>query len=325
VVEDSVVSAAERLIRSMPETWSRRTDFVKSHADEQALFHLVAAGMVERRFGLRLSFRGDEIAYEVTVIATGECGLAEAIQPVAAEASVRWLPKFQELVREGRHHGCFRSIVAEPDDCRLTASGLDARDDLGKSMRGEFGCGEPDPAEIVRAFIFRRGFFGSRPVVGGSGSLVSFRPIPSNGWADPSPGEPAASSAESAAKPPPTLDQIREAFRQEFATAMAGTGRTTAADAEQVDQEVELPPAITSVERTVLSVLHAVGASELLRVQQIIELVSEDVPPGTTAVQNALSKFMELKWIERPEGPRQGARLTARGRKIARTLSAESC
>lgn len=150
------------LLSSIPETWHEFNSDALSEPDAQALFLLVAAGMVERRFTIRLRLFGHDQVIEGTIAATGEYGMVEAMEHLAAGAWQDWRSTFEQ-----RPPGApaFHSERIGREEWRLTSDGIQARAD---ALSGE-------PAAFD--FILRRGPLADRPAVRGRGSLVRFEKV----------------------------------------------------------------------------------------------------------------------------------------------------
>ena len=73
------------LLARIPDTWQVYRPDDLTAVQGQTLFLLTAAGMVQRRERLRLSMAGAAAAVEATLEATGESGLVEAMERLAAQ------------------------------------------------------------------------------------------------------------------------------------------------------------------------------------------------------------------------------------------------
>ena len=171
--------AIAELVGRIPDTWQayRPDDLTKIRA--QALFLLTAAGMVERRERLRLRMADHPVEVEATLQATGEYGIVEAMEPLAAHLWSDWADAFNAWT-EGQTRGtsplyCER---LEPAEWRLTDQGVLARQDLVAGQSGQ-----------VTDFVLKLGFFDGRPrllpdgrttrrqAVRGAGSLVRMKKL----------------------------------------------------------------------------------------------------------------------------------------------------
>ena len=141
------------LLRRIPERWAEYDADALTATESRALFLLIAAGMVERRIRMRTRLHNHPVAIEVTVTATGEYGLAEAMEPVHASMWGEWKAAFL-VWRTGETRGAPFSITEhlKPDEWRLTDQGVLARNDLD----GGRAC-------VVLDFVLRRGFFDGQP------------------------------------------------------------------------------------------------------------------------------------------------------------------
>ena len=81
---DFIQTAVAALLSRVPERWEEYDGDSLTATESQALFLLVAAGMVERRIRFRAWMHKHPVAVEATVTATGEYGFAEAMEPVLA-------------------------------------------------------------------------------------------------------------------------------------------------------------------------------------------------------------------------------------------------
>jgi len=97
---NTIDGAILALLRSVPEQWAELEYDGLTAIEQEALRLLTAAGMVERRFSIRLSLIGHPVRIEVTATATGEHGLVEAMDPVLRKAWDAWA-KFYREHRDG--------------------------------------------------------------------------------------------------------------------------------------------------------------------------------------------------------------------------------
>lgn len=149
---DVLGDAVAALLRRIPEIWAEYDADALTATESQALFLLVAAGMVERRGRFRVRMHNHPLAVEATITATGECGLAEAMECVTAAMWDDWKGAFQAWqTSETRSAPKFWSERLKPDEWRLT--------DQGALGRADIGAGEPTPLDLV----LRRGFFDENP------------------------------------------------------------------------------------------------------------------------------------------------------------------
>lgn len=92
---DALAQSIESLLRTIPERWHDFDHDDLTATEQQALFLLVAAGLVERRMSVKGEFAGQAPSIEFTIDVTGEYGIVEAIEPVAAEMWTKWGPSFE--------------------------------------------------------------------------------------------------------------------------------------------------------------------------------------------------------------------------------------
>ncbi len=129
--EAEVEGDIQQLLRSAPERWSVLDVDALTANEQKALRLLTAAGMVERRFSMRLSLIGHPVRIDVTATATGDHGLAEAMGPVLRKSWDAW-QEFWNTHRDGpedRRPKVFCEKT-EPEMWRLTEDGVLAKKDL---------------------------------------------------------------------------------------------------------------------------------------------------------------------------------------------------
>ncbi len=185
-VDELIQTAVAALLRRVPERWEEYHADSLTATESKALFLLVAAGMVERRTRLRIRLNNHPVAVEATVTATGEYGLAEAMEPVLGAMWTDWKDALAAW-RSGETCGAPATITEhlKPDEWRLTDQGLLARTDLDNG-----------DAQAALDFVLRRGFFDGNPrlilepgaprisqrePVAGSGRLVTMRKVQADG------------------------------------------------------------------------------------------------------------------------------------------------
>lgn len=174
--------AVAALLRRVPERWAEYDADALTATESQALFLLVAAGMVERRIRLRARLHNHPVAVEATITATGEYGFVEAMEPVLASMWAEWKDAYNAW-RTGETRGAPLSVTEhlKPDEWRLTDQGALARADL-----------DGDSPHVALDFVLRRGFFDGQPrlipepggtrvsqreAVRGKGHLVALRKV----------------------------------------------------------------------------------------------------------------------------------------------------
>ena len=96
IASNALDQAIFKLIRKLPLRWKQLDSDSLTATEQEALKLLTASGLVERRFTFRLSLIGHPVNVEATITATGECGLAEAIEPVAQSAWQAWADEYQK-------------------------------------------------------------------------------------------------------------------------------------------------------------------------------------------------------------------------------------
>lgn len=172
--EDLIETAVAALLHRVPARWEEYDADSLTATESKALFLLVAAGMVERRIRFRLRLHNHPVAIEATVTATGEYGLAKAMESVLASVWSDWKDAFQAW-RAGETRGAPATVTEhlKPDEWRLTDQGVLARVDL-----------DGGHARTALDFVLRRGFFdgGQRLILDASGPRIARRgPDPGTG------------------------------------------------------------------------------------------------------------------------------------------------
>lgn len=164
--EQLLKPAVAHLLATIPEVWAPFDTNALTSVNERTLLLLTAAGMVERRIGMRISSVIDQFSAEIEVTATGEYGFVEALQLVIAQM---WATAKDVYPEWRATHGEVPSAHCEVlhESWRLTDQGVIARNDLGKTQHDR---------EVVFRFVLRRFFFATRPAVRGSGVLTKFIP-----------------------------------------------------------------------------------------------------------------------------------------------------
>ena len=165
------------LLNRIPKTWGTFELDQLTDAEASALVLLVAAGMVERRFELRLRMINHPLAMTAQATATGESGVAKALSQLVAGLWHEW----RESYEQWRQSDTCDSVpfVCErigKDEWRLTKEGVLALGDLSSGS-----------ASTVFDFVLKRGFFTCRFPYLGSGRLLTFDRVPadsltSNNW-----------------------------------------------------------------------------------------------------------------------------------------------
>jgi len=162
-----LVTPVVELLGRAPERWAVLSPDDLSAKEADALALLVAAELVERRCHLRLQMFHRPMVIEATITATGEYGLVEALESLAAGLWEDWRAAFSTW-RNGDARGPapVHCELLEPQEWRLTASGVQARYDLAEG-HGRSVCD----------FVLRRWPLTLRPPVRGQGRLVKFGPV----------------------------------------------------------------------------------------------------------------------------------------------------
>ena len=71
-----------KLVSSAPLRWAELNYADLTANEEEALALLTAAGLIERRFSVRISMIGHSVRLDITGTATGEYGFIEALAPL---------------------------------------------------------------------------------------------------------------------------------------------------------------------------------------------------------------------------------------------------
>lgn len=166
------------LLDRLPLRWEPVDTDLLTGTEQEALKKLTAAGLVDRRFTLRLSLAGHAVSIEATITFTGEEGLAQAVEPLMTAAWTQWAAEYQNP--RGGTVGPRPTARCErtgPELMRLTSHGETARADVRSG-----------DAATVLDFVRRRGpaVFAFRPPVTGDGRAEAIRTVtaPANGPLD---------------------------------------------------------------------------------------------------------------------------------------------
>lgn len=163
-------AAVAALLRRVPERWAEYDADALSATESQALFLLVAAGMVERRGRFCLRMQNHSVAVEGTFTATGEYGFVEAMEYLSAAMWTEWQSAFRQWrTSETAHAPAFFTERMKPDEWRLTDQGLLARSDL-----------ESGNMVSVFDFVLRTGIMAHRPPVRGAGTMQQIVKVPAS-------------------------------------------------------------------------------------------------------------------------------------------------
>ncbi|MBL9118593.1 MAG: hypothetical protein JNL80_01615 [Phycisphaerae bacterium] len=324
--DDPLARSVERLLRTVPETWSPRRRDAESHADEEALFALVAAGLVGRRLGLAFEFGSGTPSLRFQIEVTGEAGLVAAMRSAEHRLFAAWMEQRRSLFGFRRRDVTISARPEPPDDWRLTRLGVLAREDLdidGKT-EGEWmhvGC-----RQRTILFVLRRHWFTDRPPVAGDGTAH---------WIGEHPTGQAAPWHRrlifwlAFTFRPRLVRDIRQAVAVEVQAGFARNA-SKARPAAQHPECASVPsePECQALERRQLLVLRAIASkdpAELLTVAEIIESMPLVDRLSTRTVEIALNGLIEMGLAERPQGLRGGARATTRGRALARRSASSAC
>lgn len=182
-------AAVAELLRLIPDTWQKYKPDDLSEVKAEALFLLVAAGLVERRGRIRLRMLNFPVVFEATFTATGEYGLVEAVEPLAAALWAEWQEPYQKWNKSDTAKATpFHCESLGPSEWRLTEQGV--KD--SKKLRAD-----GEDKRFLLDFILQRGLYDRKPHVSpfngqvfqqkpvrGKGALVKFDKVK----ADAAPG-----------------------------------------------------------------------------------------------------------------------------------------
>jgi hypothetical protein len=165
--EVGLEKAVLQILQQAPEKWSECNQDDFTAVEQKALGLLTAAGMVERRFSIRLSLVGHQVRIELTAKATGEYGLAKALEPALRQAWDAWSEFYKECQSGPEEEKpTFFCEKTAPEMWRLTDQGVLARQDLEKGN-----------AKVVLDFVLRRTLVFKHKTVPGDGRLERIEAI----------------------------------------------------------------------------------------------------------------------------------------------------
>ncbi|MGV6814302.1 MAG: hypothetical protein ACWA5W_04730 [Phycisphaerales bacterium] len=307
------IKPIEVLLRTIPERWHDFDHDDLTATEQQALFLLVAAGLVERRISVKGEFVGQAPAIEFTIDVTGEYGIIEAMEPVAAEMWTKWGPAFESWkASDAGGTTPFRFTRPGSDRWRLTDHGVMARGDLDIKAHSEGSAAFVGSYQRAMEYITRTGYHADRPGVHGEGRLVDLK-------CSEAPAEAAAMPVSIA-----NSSELAAAFRDLVIPALAEAFRETAAPSrasEDTDEDTPVPPALSPKEATVLRTLAIFDSSELVSAARIESEMELSIRLSARTIGKAVSRLIEVGLAERPQGDRSGTRLTIAGRRLAQKIA----
>lgn len=205
IIEDGSPDPITGLLNRITETWSTYQSDELSDLEATALTLLVAAGMVERRFEIRLRMINHPVVMTAKATITGEAGLAEALAPLVAAVWQEWREPFEQWKQgETRDTPPFHCQRVGLDEWRLTGDGVQARTDLANG-----------DTRTVLDFVLARGFFTLRPSSPGSGRLLSFDKVQAGDQAAVPAGVQVTNWAEGAHAFAQAFENLLQSRRQE--------------------------------------------------------------------------------------------------------------
>lgn len=221
--------AIESLLRSIPEQWRVFEHDTLTSTEQRALFLLVAAGLIERRYGFHLEMAGQTSIIEAALSVTGEHGLVEALDPLLAQVWTKWSQAFKEWKSgDAASSSPFRVFRTGPDEWRLTEHGVLARTDLGVDAPSDGAATFVGCRQRALEFILCAGYQEDRPPVRGEGRLIQLNTV-----------DDAAARHASSVAGKSTLTEVSLANASEIAAAfrdslmpelLAAIGRCTISD-----------------------------------------------------------------------------------------------
>lgn len=230
--QDALESSVTKLLRHLPERWAEFSPDDLSAQETTALALLIAAEMVERRCRFRLRMLNQPLAVEATITATGEYGLAEALESLSARLWEEWRGAFAAWrASDVRDATPVHGELLEPQELRLTTSGVQARCDLIEGRR-----------RMVFDFVLRRWPLTFRPPVRGQGRLLRFGPpdakVPSASVAVANWNEGAAAFAEAFSR---LAESLQSQGQSPSAVSATPTPKTaTRCEGRNLDTEARL-------------------------------------------------------------------------------------
>lgn len=321
-------AVVKSLLHSIPERWTDFAHDALSHTEQNAMFLLIAAGLVERRIGVRGEFAGLAPAVEFTIDATGEYGLVEAMEPVAVEMWTKWGPAFEAWkASDAGGSTPFRFTRTGLDRWRLTEQGIIARGDL------DIEAPNPGAAAVVGSyqraieFITRTGHQADRPSVRGEGRLVEMIVVdsPPGSTNPPTPISLANSPELAAAFRDIVVPALAEALDQSSEPPVVPVSETSAQNTASEgiggdDTPANIPP-LTENEVAVIKTLARFDPSRLVSGVMIETEMDGPINLSRRTIQPIVVCLIELGLAERPRGDRSGVRLTIAGRRLASKIS----
>ncbi|TVQ34500.1 MAG: hypothetical protein EA376_00070, partial [Phycisphaeraceae bacterium] len=253
---DAVAEAVASLLRSIPERWTTFDEDALTAVEQRALFLLVAAGLVERRFALRVEMAGQPGAIDASASATGERGLAEALEPLLAELWTRWSDAFKSWKSgEAADASPFRVSRDGSGEWRLTEHGVMARADLDVETPSEGASAFVGCRQRTLDFVLRTGRQRHRPAVDGAGRLIRLADVRAE--AAPEQTAPAAPTQVSLANAGEIAAAFRDALLPEIVEALQSQRHTDDANAnaqahDETDADTELPPSLSENQITIM-------------------------------------------------------------------------
>ena len=321
---DPLAAAVESLLRSIPDRWSDIDHDALSTPEQRALFLLVAAGLVERRIGVRGEFVGEGPTIEFTIEATGEYGLVDALDPVVAEMWTKWGPAFEAWkASDAKASTPIRFTRTGFDRWRLTEFGVMARGDLDIEAPSQGAAAFVGSFQRTIEFVTRTEHQTDRPGVRGEGRLVEM--TVAGDILNAKPRTTPVSLVNS--------KDLAAAFRDLVVPAMAEVLRGASGPPSVTVSEIPSPnavsggigdgdahpeiPPLTDNEVAVITTLATFDPSRLASGAAIEEEMSGSIRLSRRTIQPIVARLIELDLVERPRGERSGVRLTLAGRRLA--------
>ncbi len=150
------------LLTTIPDRWKDYDASGLTESEEQALFLLTAAGMIERSCRLTSRLRNQRSSIEAEISFTGEKGGIEALEPLYAELWKEWAEDWRAWrAGDTKDIPALHCAALPPSRWRLTKEGVQARKEL---RAGNFG--------YVYSYVLKTEPFKYRDPVRGRGRLL---------------------------------------------------------------------------------------------------------------------------------------------------------